>query len=134
MADAVVTLSNLEPGIACITFNDPHKGANVLSQPVLEELSRHFDALAARKDVAGLVIASGKPGVFIAGADLREFAAAKNVTREFTIEMCTRGRRLFQLLTEMPFVSVAAIDGVCLGGGAELALWCDRRIMTDNPK
>ncbi len=37
-------------------------------------------------------------------------------------------------MTELPFVSVAAIDGICVGGGAELALWCDRRLISDNPK
>jgi len=41
---------------------------------------------------------------------------------------------LFQRLSTCPFVTVAAIDGVCLGGGAELAVWCDRRVMADDAK
>ncbi|MEK6249245.1 MAG: 3-hydroxyacyl-CoA dehydrogenase NAD-binding domain-containing protein, partial [Planctomycetales bacterium] len=45
--------------------------------------------------------------------------------------MCTRGRTLFARLSNSPFVSVAAIDGICVGGGAELAIWCDRRILSD---
>jgi 3-hydroxyacyl-CoA dehydrogenase/enoyl-CoA hydratase/3-hydroxybutyryl-CoA epimerase/3-hydroxyacyl-CoA dehydrogenase/enoyl-CoA hydratase/3-hydroxybutyryl-CoA epimerase/enoyl-CoA isomerase len=127
-------LSFPQRDVAMLVFDDPQKGANVLSQHVLEEFSAHLDALEKRKDLAGLVICSGKPGMFIAGADLREFAAAKDVTPEFTREMCTRGRRLFQRLSKTPFVTVAAIDGICLGGGAELAMWCDRRLMTADPK
>lgn len=134
MSEPTIKLSFPEKDVALLTFDDPQKGANVLSQHVLEELSTHLDALEKRKDLAGLVICSGKTGSFIAGADLREFAAAKNVTAEFTRDMCTRGRKLFQRLSQTPFVTVAAINGVCLGGGAELALWCDRRIMADDPK
>ena len=48
--------------------------------------------------------------------------------------MCHRGRKLFQRLSKCPFVTVAAIDGICVGGGAELAIWCDRRVMADEPK
>ena len=90
--------------------------------------------LAGRKDLAGLVICSGKPGSFIAGADLREFAASFDIPAEQTVAMCNRGRKLFQRLSNMPFVTVAAIDGICVGGGAELAIWCDRRILTADPK
>lgn len=134
MADATIRLSYPESDIALLLLDAPNKGANVLSQSVLEELAAHLDTLEKRTDLAGLIIRSGKPGSFIAGADLREFAAAKDVTPEFTQQMCTRGRTLFQRLSNLPFVTVAAIDGVCLGGGAELALWCDRRIMTTSPK
>ena len=134
MSESTIHLSFPEKDIAVLTFDDPQKGANVLSQRVLVEFSAHLDALEKRRDLAGLVISSGKPGSFIAGADLREFAAAKNVTPEFTRDMCTRGRKLFQRLSQAPFVTVAAINGICLGGGAELALWCDRRIMAADPK
>ena len=82
----------------------------------------------------GLIIVSAKPGIFIAGADLREFAASLDIPREKTVQTCQRGQRLFARLSKMPFVTVAAIDGMCLGGGAELAVWCDRRIMSDHPR
>src|SRR6185295_3706130 len=90
--------------------------------------------LAARKDLAGLVFASAKPGIFIAGADIAEFVASQDAGEQAVVEFGTRGRKLFQRLSAMPAVSVAAIDGMCLGGGAELAIWCDRRLMSDSSK
>ncbi|HVX10136.1 MAG TPA: 3-hydroxyacyl-CoA dehydrogenase NAD-binding domain-containing protein [Pirellulales bacterium] len=135
MADAsAMRLSMLEPDVAALTLDAPDKGANILSQSVLEELQGHLDELQNRPGLAGLVIRSAKPGIFIAGADLREFAAAKNPTPEQTIMVATRGRELFARLSKGPFVTVAAIDGICVGGGAELAIWCDRRIMSTSPK
>ena len=95
---------------------------------------QHLDTLEGRSDLAGLIIISGKPGIFIAGADLREFAAALDVPREEVVALCRRGQTLFGRLAKCPFVTVAAIDGVCLGGGAELATWCDRRVFSNNPK
>ncbi|MBI2825920.1 MAG: enoyl-CoA hydratase/isomerase family protein [Planctomycetia bacterium] len=129
-----IKLSMAEPDVAVLTFDAADKGANVLSQPVLLELERHLNQLEARKDLKGLIVDSAKPGIFIFGADVREFAAAKNITREQTIDMTTRGRKLFQRLSRFPCVTVAAIDGGCFGGGAELSMWCDRRIMSDSPK
>jgi 3-hydroxyacyl-CoA dehydrogenase/enoyl-CoA hydratase/3-hydroxybutyryl-CoA epimerase/3-hydroxyacyl-CoA dehydrogenase/enoyl-CoA hydratase/3-hydroxybutyryl-CoA epimerase/enoyl-CoA isomerase len=123
-----------EPDIAVVTLDVPGKGANVLSQSVLAEISAALDTLERRPDLAGIVIRSGKTGQFIAGADLREFAAAKDVTAEQTVSMCTLGRRLFQRLSQCGAVTVAAIDGVCLGGGAELAVWCDRRLVASDAK
>lgn len=135
MADApAVQLSMLEPDVAALTLDAPDKGANILSQSVLDEIEKHLDQLQPRRDLIGLVIRSAKPGIFIAGADLREFAAAKNPTREQTIAVAGRGRKLFERFTKCPFITVAAIDGICVGGGAELSVWCDRRIMTTNPK
>ena len=133
-APGIITLSFEESDIAVLTLDDPRKGANVLSQAVLEELSHQLDALEGRRDLAGLVIRSGKSGSFIAGADLREFAASFDVDRSQIVAMCRRGRQLFQRLSKLPFVTVAAIDGICVGGGAELAVWCDRRIMADDAK
>ena len=131
---SVISLSFPQSDIAVLTFDDPNKGANVLSSRVLDELAEHLDAIEKRADLAGLVIRSGKPGSFIAGADLREFAASLDIPAEQTTAMCNRGRKLFQRLSNTPFVTVAAIDGICVGGGAELAIWCDRRIMADDAK
>ena len=101
---------------------------------MLAEFESHLDRLEKQSELAGLVIRSGKPGSFIVGADLREFVAALDSPAEQIVAMCHRGRRLFQRLSTLPFVTVAAIDGLCLGGGAELAVWCDRRLMADVPK
>ncbi len=132
MADPTIKLSMPEPDIAVLTFDAPGKGANVFSRHVLEELEQHLGALEKRKDLAGLILRSGKPGQFIAGADITEFAAAKDITKEAVYEMCTGGRKLFQRLSKMPFVTVSAIDGIAMGGGAEISCWCDRRIMSDD--
>ncbi len=131
---SVVTLSFPEPDVALLTLDDPTKGANILARPVLEEIAAHISALERRTDLAGLIVRSMKPGIFIAGADIREFAATKDITREQTIAIATEGRTLFERLARTPFPTVAAVDGICVGGGAELAVWCDRRLMTDSPK
>ena len=135
MADAsILSLDYPEPDIARLTLNDPAKGANILSSSVLDELAGHLDELEKKKDLAGLIFASAKPGIFIAGADLREFVAWIDSPAEEVQQFCRRGQELFARFTKAPFVTVAAIDGLCLGGGAELAVWCDRRILTDSPK
>jgi 3-hydroxyacyl-CoA dehydrogenase/1,4-dihydroxy-2-naphthoyl-CoA synthase len=135
MADSgILTLSYPDPDIALLTFDDPNKGANVLSSTVLAELERHLDQLEKRTDLRGIIIRSGKPGSFIAGADLREFAASFDVPKQQIVEMCHRGQRLFARLSKTNAVTIAAIDGICVGGGAELAIWCDRRIMTVEDK
>lgn len=133
-SSSVLSLSFPEPDVAVLTIDDPTKGANVLSRPVMEEFAVQIAALEKRKDLAGLVIRSNKPGIFVAGADIREFAASGDITREQTIAIATDGRELFRRFSRMPFPVVAAIDGICVGGGAELAVWCDRRIMADNSK
>ncbi len=129
-----LTLSMLEPDVALLTFDTPDKSANVLSESVLTELETHLDALEQRADLAGLVIGSGKPGMFIAGADLREFVASLQVEKSKIAQMCRRGQTLFGRLSKCPFVTVAAIDGICVGGGAELAIWCDRRLLSNGAK
>src|SRR6188508_2017415 len=129
-----LTLSFPQPHIALVTFDLPGKGANILSLSVLDELRELLDQLQPRGDLAGLVIKSGKPGTFIAGADIREFLASLGAPKSEVVAMCRRAQDLFRRLTRLPMVSVAAIDGICVGGGAELAVWCDRRVMSDNPK
>ncbi len=130
------TLSYPEPDIALLTLDVPGKGANVLSQAVLDEFASQIEALEKRGELAGLIVRSAKPGQFIAGADLREFVLAMRAgsDKATTFEMCRRGQNLFARLSKTPFVTVAAIDGICVGGGAELVSWCDRRLMADNPK
>lgn len=129
-----ISLSFPERDIAQLTLDMPDKGTNVLSRHVLEELDARLDELEQRRDLVGLILISGKPAQFIAGADLREFAASLDIAKSQTIKFCTQGQSLFRRLSQGNYVSVAAIDGICVGGGAELASWCDRRIVSNNPK
>lgn len=129
-----IKLSFPEKDIAQLTFDLPDKGANILSHPVMEELSSHLDTLAGRDDIVGVILDSAKPTIFIAGADINEFAASMTVDTKRTYEMSRWGQKLFGRLHESGWVTVAAINGTCVGGGTELALGCDRRIVTTNEK
>ncbi len=135
MADTqAIRCTMLEPDIALLTFDVPDKVANTLSSTVLKELSDHLDLLQGREDLAGLILASGKPGMFIAGADLREFVAFLELPADETKKLSSEGQALFRRLSQCPFVTVAAIDGICVGGGSEMVSWCDRRLMTTDSK
>lgn len=133
-ANTELTLSFPEPDIALLTFDDPDSSANVLSRHVLELLSAHLDTLDKRKNLAGLVIVSAKPGIFIAGADLKEFAASIDAPTSEVVGFARQGQQLFGRLSKCNYVTVAAIDGICVGGGAELSMWCDRRIFSTGEK
>ena len=133
MADhSILSLEFPQDDLAVLTINDPKKGANVLSRSVLDDLEQHLDVLDKRDGLVGLVIRSTKPGNFIAGADLREFVADIDQPDEKVIAIAQRGQQLFARLSKGPYVTVAAIDGICVGGGAELVIWCDRRLMARN--
>jgi len=134
MAATTLSLSFPEPDIAVITFDDPESSANVLSRHVLDAFERLLNELDERKDLAGLVIRSGKPGMFIAGADLKEFATWLDTPKAEIASHGRRGQQIFGRLARSTYVTVAAVDGMCVGGGAELAMWCDRRIFTNNER
>ena len=130
IAVSTIRVSFPEPDIAMLTFDMPDKAVNILTSAVMDELADRLSELEQRDDLAGLVLNSGKPDSFIAGADIREFAASLDVDNTAIVAMCERGQTLFRRLSQAPFVTVAAIDGVCVGGAAELAIWCDRRILS----
>ncbi len=133
-SNSILSLDVIETDIGVLTINDPQKGANVLSRSVLEDFERHLDDLDGRKNLAGLIIRSTKPGNFIAGADLREFVRDIDAPKEQIIALSRHGQQLFGRLANCPYVTVAAIAGTCMGGGAEMAIWCDRRIFAADKK
>src|SRR5437660_4352082 len=111
-------------GIAVLTLDMPGARANTLGQAILEELEQAVADLRRRTDLAGLVFRSGKPGMFIAGADLKELGGARP-DADLTRRLVKRGLDIVAGFENLPFPTVAAIDGACMGGGAEVALGFD---------
>jgi enoyl-CoA hydratase/carnithine racemase len=121
-------------GIARITLDEPNSRANTLHRAVWEKLGAACAEIAKRGDVQGLIVRSAKPGIFIAGADLREIAELPQDDPEPTRALVRRGRDVLAALEALPFPTIAVIDGAALGGGFEVALACDSRIAGTNPK
>ena len=118
-------------GIARLVFDQPGGRANVLSTTLWTEFGKSLDDLAHRPGIRGLILKSAKPGIFIAGADLKELGSADPGGVRALIEL---GHRVLHTLEELPFPTVAAIDGAALGGGLEVALACDFRVCGSDAK
>ena len=118
-------------GIATLTFDRPSASANTLGRPALEELGARIDELA-NDPPRGLIVRSGKPSGFIAGADIREFTTLRSEAEAY--ELIHLGQHVLERLEALPCPSVAAIQGFALGGGLELALACHYRVCADDGK
>jgi 3-hydroxyacyl-CoA dehydrogenase / enoyl-CoA hydratase / 3-hydroxybutyryl-CoA epimerase / enoyl-CoA isomerase len=121
-------------GIAVLTFDVPGAKVNTFSGPVLRELAAQVADLEKRIDLRGLILRSGKPGQFIAGADLNELAALAYATPEQATKGLNLGHDTFTRLSKLPFPTVALIDGPTMGGGTEVALAMDYRLCGNGPK
>jgi 3-hydroxyacyl-CoA dehydrogenase / enoyl-CoA hydratase / 3-hydroxybutyryl-CoA epimerase / enoyl-CoA isomerase len=123
----------LDGKIGLVTFDVPEKKVNTFSQPVLQEWAALVGQLEARTDLRGLLFRSGKPGQFIAGADLNELGALAYAPKEQVARGIAFGHALFSRVSQLPFPTVALIDGNCMGGGTELCLAMDYRLASAGP-
>ena len=105
--------------------------ANVLSAPVLEQLAAILQAID-EKTPAGVVVYSGKSNGFVMGADINEFTRIKDADEGF--KLVRLGQQVLDKLEALRCPTVAVINGFALGGGLELALACDYRLVIENPK
>ena len=112
--------------ISVVRFNRP-KERNPLSVAVLKELDQIVSSLDSNIKT---LIFTGSEDVFASGANLREIAALKTEgeAREFGL----RGQRLMQKIADLPFPTIAAVNGFCFGGAFDLALACSVRIASPN--
>jgi 3-hydroxyacyl-CoA dehydrogenase/enoyl-CoA hydratase/3-hydroxybutyryl-CoA epimerase len=126
---------DVEDGIAIIRLDQPGKPVNVISAALVEamdDILRRLEEGEADASVRAAVILSEKKGTWIAGADIEQF---KDFRTPADAEAASRaGQRLLDRLENLRVPVVAAIDGVALGGGLEVALACTYRIASDSPK
>jgi 3-hydroxyacyl-CoA dehydrogenase/enoyl-CoA hydratase/3-hydroxybutyryl-CoA epimerase len=114
-----------DAGISWLIIDKQGASANTLSEEVLSELDAVLSKVEQDKP-KGLVIRSGKPSGFIAGADIGEF---RGIADSGKVEaLLARGHAVFDRLDHLPLPTIAVIHGYCLGGGLEVALACDFRI------
>ena len=117
--------------ICVLTFDRPDSGANIFDAATLDELNEQLDGVEKDASLRGLILASAKKSIFVAGADLKTLlqGARTGEMREF-IE---RGQQVFNRLANLGIPTVAAIHGASAGGGYEVALACDYRVASDAP-
>ena len=124
------TLAGDEHGLAWLTFDKVGATTNTLSKSALAELNEALDRLQAQPP-KGLVIRSGKPSGFIAGADVDEFGEIHDAAG--VREILRRGWDTFERIARASYPTLALVRGYCLGGGLELALACRYRVVVDDP-
>ena len=118
-------------GVATLIFDTPNSNANILSSASMNELDKVLNTLTKKKEKIDVLLIEGvKESIFIAGADINEIKEANNAKQ--INAFVKKGQDLFTKLENLPFPTLAVIDGVCAGGGLELALACDYRLASSN--
>ncbi|NP_001239535.1 methylglutaconyl-CoA hydratase, mitochondrial isoform 1 [Gallus gallus] len=117
-------------GIVVLGLNRSH-AKNALNKNLLKMMSKAVDALKSDKKVRTVIFRSEVPGIFCAGADLKE--RAKMHSSEVG-SFVSKARATINEMANLPVPTIAAIDGIALGGGLELALACDIRVAASSAK
>ncbi|XKH00975.1 fatty acid oxidation complex subunit alpha FadB [Marinobacter nauticus] len=128
-----ITVKEMEGGIAQLNFDLQGESVNKLNRLALEELHAATDAVKARNDLKGMVVTSSKDS-FIVGADITEFTGLFAGPEEDIIAKTKQANDIFSAIEDLPFPTVTAINGIALGGGLELALSTDYRVMAPKAK
>lgn len=122
----------LRGNVAVVKIDDPTSKVNVLSQNVSDQTVEVLKELTHNQNVSSMVLISGKPDCFVAGADIKMLNAADSVKTGNDISH--NGQKIMDMIANSKKPIVAAISGSCLGGGLELALACHYRVAANTPK
>ncbi|MGB2148358.1 MAG: fatty acid oxidation complex subunit alpha FadB [Cobetia amphilecti] len=128
-----LTVEANQDAIALLTLDLEGESVNKLASYVLKELGEAVEAIKATSDLKGLVIRSAKEA-FVVGADITEFHQMFEKDEAFLIDMNMNIHGIFNAIEDLPFPTVTAINGLALGGGCEITLTTDFRVMADSAK
>lgn len=123
-------LESLQPGIYALVF-DRTRVKNAIDSETIQRLSAHLDTLEALVDLRVLIV-TGAGSDFVSGGDLKELSTAHD--RESGQRFSEQMTRNLDRLAALPVPVIAAIEGVALGGGMEIALACDLRIAAEDAR
>ena len=126
-----VTLDIHGDNIAHVTFDREGSSANIFDFDAMRELDQHIETIASDPKIRGVIFASAKESIFIAGADINAFLG-HGVSEEDLEALVANGQKVFSKIAALKVPTVAAIHGACLGGGLEMCLACDYRIASND--
>jgi 3-hydroxyacyl-CoA dehydrogenase/enoyl-CoA hydratase/3-hydroxybutyryl-CoA epimerase/enoyl-CoA isomerase len=125
-----VSVQLLDDGIAELKFDLQGESVNKFNRATLEDLRQATEALTGNDQVKGIVVTSGK-NVFIVGADITEFTEMFAQDEAEIAEWSREANNIFNAFEDLDVPKVAAINGFALGGGLEMCLACDFRVMSE---
>ena len=129
-----ITVQATDGGIAELCFDLQDDSVNKFNALTLNELKEATAAIAADTSLKGVIVTSGKP-VFIVGADITEFGAQFGGSEnEIADKILSINFDIFNVFEDLPMPTVAAINGIALGGGFEMGLVCDYRVMSETAR
>lgn len=120
-------LVDVNDSAAVVRINKPAK-RNSLSVSTLHELDETLNTLLPREDLNGIIF-TGTGNVFASGADIAELT---ELDRSSALQFSLLGQRVFQRIADAKQITIAAINGYCMGGALDLALSCDIRVASKN--
>jgi 3-hydroxyacyl-CoA dehydrogenase/enoyl-CoA hydratase/3-hydroxybutyryl-CoA epimerase len=130
--DRAIKLERRDDGVAVIRIDVPGESVNTLRGSFASELDAVVDEIHGDGTIRAVVLASGKPDGFVAGADIKQLILATSPSA--VAELSRTGQRALGRLEALEKPVVAAIHGACLGGGLELALACHGRVASSDEK
>lgn len=120
---------SVEDRLAVVTIDNPKM--NALSDEVVSELGAVFDELETRTEIGVAIITGGGTRAFVAGADIRGFGKFIG-NRQAAVDSSRRMQAVFSKIENSRLAVIAAVNGLALGGGCELAIACDLRVAGDD--
>ena len=124
-----ITVKEIEGGIAQLNFDLEGESVNKFNRLTIEELGAAAESLKGASGIKGLIVTSSKD-CFIVGADITEFTELFAGPEEELVANNLKANSVFSAIEDLPFPTVTAINGIALGGGFEMCLSTDYRVMS----
>ncbi|KAJ0394326.1 hypothetical protein ATCC90586_001832 [Pythium insidiosum] len=127
-----LSIESSNNGVAVVRLDDKTSKVNTLNAKMTDEFVQMLDTVDKDPSIKSVVLISGKPGCFIAGADIAQLRACQSEAEVKALS--SNGQQFMNRISNSKKPFVAAIDGSCLGGGLEVALACHYRIASQSKK